>query len=96
MSKIEKRHIGFDDRPERFDDLSNDEKGIVLCWIREKVQHQSTILPEWTSYALKHFMERDTGLYITNGAFKGAMQRCGFVPEDAEAINWEFYVVKKG
>ena len=90
-------HIGYDDRPERFDDLSDDARETVLRWIQENVKDKRSTVPEWTSYALKHFLEWGTKprLYVTNGAFKGAMLRCGFVPADPDALNWEFFVGKK-
>jgi hypothetical protein len=89
------QNITYDDRPERFADLPTDEQQTVLLWIRENVKHKRTTVPEWTAYALKHYMEWDNKLYVTNGAFKGAMQRCGFLPTDPDALNWEFYVSKK-
>lgn len=39
------------------------------------------------SFGLKHIFEHETGLYISNDAFKAAMLSAGYQPETLEAEN---------
>ena len=84
-------YISHEDHPDSFKDLLGDEQETVLRWIRANIKHRRTV-SDWTSYGLKHELERDTGLYITNGAFKGGMLQCGFGPVDLDALNWTFRI----
>ena len=46
-------------------------------------------------YGLKHNLQRDTGLYLTNNEFKDAMLMCGYPPVDANKLNWYYCISKK-
>ena len=48
-----------------------------------------------TSYGLKHYLEHDTGIYVTNNAFKDAMLICGFEPADPHELNWHYCISEK-
>lgn len=76
-------------------DLSEDELPVVLAWIRDNLYPSEHVYDGNTSYGLKHFLERATGIYMTNNQFKDAMLLCGFKPEDPDAFNWLFYIDKK-
>lgn len=78
--------------PECFFSLSIDKKIILLQWINEKITPQKTINKNMSSYDIKHQFSHDTGLYITNGQFKGAMLTCGYLPDNAHDVNWCFRI----
>ena len=71
------------------DDLTPDEQQAVTRWIRNSLvadENATTV----SSYALKHLMTDETGIYVTNNQFKHAMLRCGFKPEHTGALNWVY------
>jgi len=63
-------------------------KRALLNWIHNGMEARS--LRRCTSYALKHLFENATGVYVTNGVFKGAMLAAGFEPKDSSEQNWRF------
>lgn len=76
-------------------DHPEDEQRIVMDWIRDNLLPRKTILYERTSYGLKHLLERDTGIYLTNNEFKDAMLFAGYEPSDPNEINWTYGISKK-
>jgi hypothetical protein len=76
--------------PSEFEQVDEDIKSSLLEWIKTYMIPAKTFDPDNTSYGLKHKFQSDTGHYIHNGAFKGAMLHLGFRPRDVEAINWSF------
>ena len=48
-----------------------------------------------TSYGIKHILERDTGVYVTNNQMKDAMLGCGFEPRKVDELNWAFCISEK-
>ena len=64
------------------------ERRVLLNWIHNGMEARS--LRRCTSYALKHLFENATGVYVTNGVFKGAMLAAGFEPKDSSEQNWRF------
>ena len=78
-------------QPEEFKKLSQREQAILTAWIRTRLTPRKTINHKHSSYGLKHFFEEDN-FYVTNGAFKGAMLQCGFLPEFAQDTNWNFAI----
>lgn len=48
-----------------------------------------------TSYGLKHILEHDTGIYLTNNEFKDAMLICGYEPVNPQELNWTYCISKK-
>lgn len=79
------------DQAERFKELSPDEQAVVLAWIRFVMKRAKTP-SRISSYGLKHFCERETGFYITNGAMKGAMLAAGYEPIDETEQNTVYRV----
>ena len=78
--------------PADLDRLSRPAQVALGLWI--KLSLAPLRAPKWLpeSYGLKHVFERDTGVYVTNGRFKGAMLLAGFEPLDSAALNWEFRI----
>lgn len=82
-------------QPEAFDYLTPGEQKHLTDWIKENLEPIKTFNLRHTSYGLKHIFERNGGFYIGNGAFKGAMLKCGFRVKDRSALNWKFNVSEK-
>ena len=76
-------------------DHSQEEQQIVMDWIRNNIYPRKTVLHGRTSYGIKHLLERDTGIYLTNNEFKDAMMVCGFDPHNPNALNWEYCISAK-
>lgn len=88
-----------DDRvnqPECFYDLSLEQQQILLEWIAVNFLPRESFNTSKTSYGLKHIFERTpNGFYIYNGAFKGAMLKCGYRVKDTKELNWCFNISQK-
>lgn len=67
----------------------------VFDWIKENIKPRKTPNHRHSSYGLKHYLEQDTGIYLTNNAFKDAMLLCGFKPVDETELNWEYCISEK-
>lgn len=74
------------------DDLSSGEQKVIREWIQRNIWPSSTYDSHSTSYGIKHIMEDDTGVYVTNNQFKDAMLQCGFVPVDERELNWRYRI----
>ncbi len=61
-------------------------------WIRKNIRGSRSILHGYSSYGLKHLLEEDTGIYMTNNEFKDAMVLAGFQPVNPNALNWKFRI----
>ena len=59
---------------------STSDEYLKTCeWIQSNLSPRETILNNaWSSYGLKHAMEHDIGLYVTNNVFKMAMIEAGY------------------
>lgn len=75
--------------------LSDDEQKLVLDWIRVSFMPIKTVNKRHTSYGLKHLLQHETGLYLTNNQFKHAMLLSGYYPEKAGDLNWCFRISEK-
>lgn len=67
----------------------------VFDWIRESIVSRETPNFRHTSYGIKHILERDTEIYLTNNEFKDAMMLCGFMPVDENELNWCYRISEK-
>ncbi|WP_346867460.1 MULTISPECIES: hypothetical protein [unclassified Clostridium] len=67
----------------------------VFNWIAENICPRKTPLLSHTSYGLKHTLESDTGIYLTNNEFKDAMLSCGYTPVNPNALNWSYCISKR-
>ena len=74
---------------------SKEEIEMVCNWIIENIYPRQTPTYEKTSYNLKHVLERDKGIYLTNNEFKDAMLMCGFEPINVNKLNWVYCISKK-
>lgn len=83
------------DLPCDFDNLTEDEQSQLLEWITNNLIYIHTTNTRYTSYSLKHIYERQTGNYVTNGQFKGAMLKAGFIPQSERTLNWCFNVSQR-
>lgn len=78
--------------------LENEPKEIRDCvieWIHDYIWPRKTPLHNNTSYGIKHILQNDTGIYLTNNQFKDAMMICGFDPVDPNALNWVYRISKR-
>lgn len=74
---------------------SDKEVATVKKWIAENIMESNEILQGRTSYGLKHILEHDTGIYLTNNEFKDAMFMAGFKPVNPNEINWRYRIELK-
>ena len=66
------------DEEERAHLLSKDDEFCAaVAWITQNLETGQKFTA-WSSYGLKHTMERSTGVYVSNGVFILAMMACGF------------------
>lgn len=72
------------------DRLTEQEQQMVLNWIKANIRPRKTPMYRATSYGIKHILDADLHLYLTNNQFKDAMLMCGFEPVDETELNW-FY-----
>ncbi len=82
-------------QPEAFDYLTPGEQQRLVNWIEANFDAIKTFNQRHTSYGMKHIFEANGGFYISNGAFKGAMLKCGFKVKDKAELNWTFNVSEK-
>lgn len=85
------------DSPKEFDTLSPERQELLLGWIEENLSPIKTFNSYYTSYGLKHLVERDIDGdgYFTNGEFKGAMLKSGYKVKDEAEQNWIFNISQK-
>lgn len=76
-------------------DMTEEEQEKVMAWIHENILPRKTPLLTRSSYGIKHLLERDTKIYMTNNQFKDAMLLCGFYPVDERLLNWNYCISKK-
>ena len=84
------KDYGPGNAPEDYNNMNADEKAKLDRWIKEKFVPAKS--KKMDSYYLKHVMEHENGLYVTNGQFKGAMQAAGYKAYDIGNINWDYKV----
>ena len=83
---------GFEDG-ELISERRYDEIRLVDEWIRKNIRRSRSILTGRTSYGLKHILQNDTGIYLTNNAFKDAMLLAGYSPVDPDELNWRYRII---
>lgn len=82
------------DDPMHFLSLTEDGRSALLDWIAQRLKPRKLINHRRTSYGLKHVYQSDTGNYVSNGQFKGAMITAGYTPHDATELN-PCYAIRK-
>lgn len=73
-------------------DRPSQELKVISNWIKKNIVPSDTPY-DGNNYSLKHLLEHDTGLYMTNNEFKDAMLLTGFLPVDPDALNWEYNII---
>lgn len=76
-------------------DIDEKEQEIVFNWIDKNIMPRKTELDTRTSYGIKHLLEQDKGIYLTNNQFKDAMMHCGYMPVNPNELNWTYRISKK-
>ncbi|AVP62900.1 hypothetical protein C3B64_00965 [Clostridium botulinum] len=81
--------------PSCYEKLKDNEKEALDKWIKAKFEVAGKAYNKRSSYGLKHDFKRDTGIYVYNGVFKGAMLNAGFKAVDETQLNWDFYIKER-
>lgn len=76
-------------------DLSADIQEKVSDWIFGKLWKRETPNYQHSSYQLKHQIEKELGIYLTNNQMKDAMLLEGFQPVNERDLNWYFCISQK-
>lgn len=74
---------------------TDNEVNIIKQWIKDNILVSNDILSNMSSYSLKHLLQHDTGIYLTNNEFKDAMLIAGYPPIDPNDLNWKYCIVLK-
>lgn len=81
--------------PNDFENLSNEEKEILVKWIPHNLGRADRFYKKASSYYLKELFESSPeGFRITNGQFKGAMLAAEYSVADKDSLNWHFNISK--
>ena len=83
-------HMFIDDANEQ--DTPSVNRGLVTEWIEKNLLPSKYVLEDHSSYTLKHIVERDLGIYLTNNQMKCFLRDCGFYPVNARATNWKYRI----
>lgn len=73
-------------------DLPWNDRGEVLNWICKNIRPRKSANYGRSSYGLKHILQNDTGIYVTNNQFKDAMLILGYYPIDENELNWQYKI----
>lgn len=92
----------YNDNPFTYDDyslfdenISEKTRNVCVEWINKHMIKSKKANRRHSSYGLKHLLERDTGIYMSNNRFKSLMLNCGHYPLDESRLNWEFRILEK-
>jgi len=77
-------------------DLPPSERRIVQEWIRDTFNPIKAYNHKHSTYALKHLLERKTGIYLTNNQMKDALLNMGYTCQNEHTINWFVNVSEMG
>ena len=80
---------------ELFTDLSAEDQSNVMRWIKSHIEPTKTVNRKRCSYGLKHWLEADTGIYLSNNQFKHAMLLAGIYPVDEKQLNWMYRISER-
>ena len=88
---VMKRRESIDDS--LLSDLPGEMQHKVIGWIEANfIPSDRFILEYYTSYSLKHIVERDLGIYLTNNQMKDALLLCGYRPVNCRELNWRYKI----
>ena len=72
--------------------LPDEKQTKVLDWISINFIPIIAPLTDYNSYRLKHMLEEETGVQLSNNQFKDAMLLSGYKPIDPNELNWHFNI----
>jgi hypothetical protein len=79
------------DSPLLFERISEYDQDTLFKWCRQLMPAKK-VNRNQSSMNLKHYFENDSGIYVPNGAFKGAMLVSGFEVWRIKDLNWYFKI----
>jgi len=79
-----------------FTELEEKEQAAVLGWIHDNIAPASRTHKGGTSYGIKHLIQFELGIYMTNNQFKDAMLYAGYIPVNQFDLNWKYKIKVKG
>lgn len=85
-------NIQNNNEPMTFYKMSVEKQESLTNWINNNFVKIKTVYKNRTSSELKELFKEFS---VTNGEFKGAMDKCGFKYEVKDNINWYFNISKK-
>ena len=74
------------------EDIPKRQQKDVLKWIKNNLYERKTPNRAYHSYHLKHLLQWDIGVYLTENQFKDAMLQCGYYPIDRYESSWTFNI----
>ena len=74
------------------DDLPKIQRKEVMRWIDDNFYIRKTPNFNYHTYWLKHALQYETGIYITDNQMKDAFLRAGFNPLDKYDESWKFHL----
>lgn len=77
---------------ELLDDLPKRQRKEVLNWIKNNIFERKTLNFKYHTYHLKHLIQWDTGIYMTENQMKDAMLQLGYYPNDKYERSWVFNI----
>ena len=78
-----------------FDELDKEYQEKSMAFIAKYCIPIRTINHRHTSYGMKHCLQAELGIYMSNNQFKELMLLSGFVPHRIDERNWTFNVSEK-
>ncbi|MGO4936628.1 hypothetical protein ACTQ54_03160 [Fundicoccus sp. Sow4_H7] len=94
-STVQEEPLITTDSPLAFQYLNRKQQKVLLDYCNS-LQKSKRVNKKRSSVDLKEMFEVENSIYITNGAFKGAMYLAGFTIDDIHADEWYFNVSEKG
>ena len=88
-------HPVTDNDSSLIDELPSETREKVFSWIRQSILPATCINKYRTSYDIKHLLQHETGIYLTNNQFKDAMLLCGFLPTNRKKLNWTYRIKER-
>lgn len=93
---LDKMLIRFGVQPKPDDalitDLPVELQDKAKSWVYLFVSPRKTKNNKFSSYSIKHWIERYIGHYITNNQAKDIMLQCGYEPVNPNVLNWYYKV----
>lgn len=76
---VDDLYTRYDDwKFKRFSDMDDKVKCMVIGWIDRNLNRRKTVNRNKTVYYVKHVLQSQTGIYLTESQFAEALLMCGF------------------